>query len=114
MSDVIAYAPLLLQGLLITLLVAGLGRPSQHWWLRWPAAVFVEIFRGTSLLVQMFWFFFAMPFFGIQLAPLTAAVLALGLNEGAYAAEIVRGTIGSRARGQTEACVALGIGPALR
>jgi polar amino acid transport system permease protein len=128
MPDVIAYAPLLVQGLLITLLVtvlgaavavvtafaAGLARLSQHRWLRWPAGVFVEIFRGTSLLVQMFWFFFAMPFFGIQLAPLTAAVLALGLNEGAYAAEIVRGTIGSRARGQTEACVALGIGPALR
>jgi polar amino acid transport system permease protein len=128
MSDVIAYAPLLLQGLLITLLVtvlsavvavataftAGLGRLSQHWWLRWPAGVFVEIFRGTSLLVQMFWFFFALPFFGIQLAPLTAAVLALGLNEGAYAAEIVRGTISARAAGQTEACVALGMGPALR
>jgi polar amino acid transport system permease protein len=128
MSDVITYAPLLLQGLLITLLVtvlsailtvvtaftAGLARLSQHWWLRWPAGVFVEVFRGTSLLVQMFWFFFALPFFGIQLAPLTAAVLALGLNEGSYAAEIVRGTINSRAAGQTEACVALGMGRALR
>lgn len=128
MSDVIAYAPLLLQGLLITLLVtvlsaivavvtaftAGLARLSRHWWLRWPAGVFVEVFRGTSLLVQMFWFFFALPFFGIQLAPMTAAVLALGLNEGSYAAEIVRGTISSRAAGQTEACVALGMGPSLR
>ncbi|MBF8184759.1 ectoine/hydroxyectoine ABC transporter permease subunit EhuC [Nonomuraea sp. K274] len=128
MSDVIAYAPLLLQGLLVTLLVtvlsavvavvtaftAGLARLSQHWWLRWPAGVFVEVFRGTSLLVQMFWFFFALPFFGFQLAPLTAAVLALGLNEGSYAAEIVRGTISSRAAGQTEACVALGMGRALR
>jgi polar amino acid transport system permease protein len=127
-SDVFAYAPLLLQGLLITLLVtvlgaavalitafaAGLGRLSQHRWLRWPAGAFVEVFRGTSLLVQMFWFFFALPFFGIQLAPLAAAVLALGLNEGAYAAEIVRGTISSRAQGQTEACVALGIGRGLR
>jgi polar amino acid transport system permease protein len=128
MSDVITYAPLLLQGLLVTLLVtalgailavvtafvAGLGRLSTHRWLRWPAGVFVEVFRGTSLLVQMFWFFFALPFFGIQLAPLAAAVLALGLNEGAYAAEIVRGTIGSRAKGQTEACVALGMGRGLR
>jgi polar amino acid transport system permease protein len=128
MSEVITYAPLLLQGLLVTLLVtvlsailavvtafvAGLARLSAHRWLRWPAGAFVEVFRGTSLLVQMFWFFFALPFFGIQLAPLAAAVLALGLNEGAYAAEIVRGAISSRAKGQTEACVALGMGRGLR
>jgi polar amino acid transport system permease protein len=129
MSEFTSYAgPLLLQGLLMTLLVtvlgtllavvtaftAGLGRLSQHWFLRWPAGIFVEVFRGTSLVVQMFWLFFALPGFGIQLVPLAAAVLALGLNEGAYAAEIVRGTISSRAAGQNEACVALGMGRALR
>ncbi|GAB4097966.1 ectoine/hydroxyectoine ABC transporter permease subunit EhuC [Sinomonas halotolerans] len=128
MSAVIEYAPLLWQGLWTTVLVtvlgavvcvvvafaAGLARLSGHRILRWPAAVFVEVFRGTSLLVQMFWFFFALPFFGIQLEPLAAAVLALGLNEGAYAAEVVRGAIRSRPKGQTEACVALGMGPALR
>jgi polar amino acid transport system permease protein len=125
---IIEYAPLLWQGLLTTLLVtvlggalclivafaAGLARLSRHWILRWPAGVFIEVFRGTSLLVQMFWLFFALPFFGIQLHPLTAAVLALGLNEGAYAAEVVRGAIASRAKGQTEACIALGMEPALR
>ncbi|HZI96116.1 MAG TPA: ectoine/hydroxyectoine ABC transporter permease subunit EhuC [Actinomycetales bacterium] len=128
-SDFVSYAtPLLLQGLLVTLLVtvlgtilavvtafaAGLGRLSQHRFVRWPAAVFVEVFRGTSLVVQMFWFFFALPAFGIQLEPLAAAVLALGLNEGAYAAEIVRGSISSRTAGQNEACIALGMGRALR
>ena len=128
MDAIIEYAPLLWQGLLTTLLVtvlggalclvvafaAGLARLSRHWILRWPAGVFIEVFRGTSLLVQMFWLFFALPFFGIQLHPLTAAVLALGLNEGAYAAEVVRGAIASRAKGQTEACIALGMEPALR
>ncbi|MCQ9165561.1 MULTISPECIES: ectoine/hydroxyectoine ABC transporter permease subunit EhuC [unclassified Arthrobacter] len=128
MYAVIEYAPLLLQGLWTTILVtifsgalclvvafaAGLARLSTHRYLRWPAGVFIEVFRGTSLLVQMFWFFFALPFFGIQLFPLTAAVLALGLNEGAYAAEVVRGAIASRAKGQTEACIALGMEPALR
>lgn len=128
MNAVIEYAPLLWQGLLTTLLVAvlsaalclivafaaGLARLSSHRFLRWPAGVFIEVFRGTSLLVQMFWLFFALPFFGIQLHPLTAAVLALGLNQGAYAAEVVRGAIASRAKGQTEACIALGMGPALR
>ncbi|MFJ6313726.1 ectoine/hydroxyectoine ABC transporter permease subunit EhuC [Pseudarthrobacter oxydans] len=128
MNAVIEYAPLLWQGLLTTLTVtvlggalclvvafaAGLARLSRHRILRWPAGVFIEVFRGTSLLVQMFWLFFALPFFGIQLHPLTAAVLALGLNEGAYAAEVVRGAIASRAKGQTEACIALGMEPALR
>lgn len=128
MSAVIEYAPLLWQGLWTTVVVtvfsgivcvvvafvAGLARTSAHWFLRWPAGVFIEVFRGTSLLVQMFWFFFALPFFGIQLFPMTAAVLALGLNEGAYAAEVVRGAIASRPKGQTEACVALGMGPGLR
>jgi polar amino acid transport system permease protein len=129
MADFASYAvPLLFRGLLVTLLVTvlgtilaavtaftvGLGRLSQHKFLRWPAGIFVEVFRGTSLVVQMFWLFFALPGFGIQLAPMAAAVLALGLNEGAYAAEIVRGTISSRAAGQNEACVALGMGRALR
>lgn len=128
-SDFVSYAvPLLFHGLLTTLLVtvlgtvvavvaaftAGLGRLSQHRALRWPAAVFVEVFRGTSLVVQMFWLFFALPGFGVQLTPLAAAVLALGLNEGAYAAEIVRGAISSRTAGQNEACIALGMGRALR
>jgi polar amino acid transport system permease protein len=120
--------PLLWQGLQLTLLVMllgsllavfvafvmGLARLSRHWIIRAPAAIFVEVFRGTSLIVQMFWFFFALPLFGVQMTPLTAGVLALGLNEGAYAAEIVRGTIKSRPKGQTEACIALGIPPAKR
>jgi polar amino acid transport system permease protein len=128
MTAIIDYAPLLLQGLWTTILVAvlsgllclivafgaGLARLSRHRVLRWSAGMFIEVFRGTSLLVQMFWLFFALPFFGIQLHPLTAAVLALGLNEGAYAAEVVRGAIASRAKGQTEACIALGMEPALR
>ena len=104
-------------GALLTLVVAfvaGLAGLSKHWWVRVPSSVFVEFFRGTGLLVQMFWFFYALPFLGIQLTPLLAGVLALGLNEGAYAAEIVRGTIRSRAKGQTEAAIALGMSPALR
>lgn len=128
MLEILPYWQVLLDGLVITVIVAvlgavvtvataftvGLSQLSQHWFLRWPAYVFVEVFRGTSMLVQMFWFFFALPFFGIQLAPMTAAVLAVGLNEGAYAAEIVRGTIASRPVGQNEACTALGMGKALR
>ena len=128
MDVVFDNIPLLWQGLLVTLQVtalsslltvlvafaAGLARLSALWIVRGPAAVFIEVFRGTSLIVQMFWFFFALPLFGVQMTPLMAGVLALGLNEGAYAAEIVRGSIESRPRGQTEACIALGIPPAKR
>ncbi|MGH3518327.1 MAG: ectoine/hydroxyectoine ABC transporter permease subunit EhuC [Haloechinothrix sp.] len=128
MNVIIDNADRLWQGLLITLQVtalgallavivaftAGIARLSRHLVIRAPAAIFVEVFRGTSLIVQLFWFFFALPLVGIQMSALTAGVLALGLNEGAYAAEVVRGAISSRPKGQTEACVALSIPPAKR
>lgn len=123
MQAVIDYWQLLLQGLLITAMVTVLGavlafaiafvfgvaRVSRTAWLRVPSAVLVEVFRGTSLLVLMFWLFFALPFLGIQLTPIFAGVLALGLNCGAYGAEVVRTTIKGRPKGQTEAIIALGI-----
>lgn len=128
MAEILPYWSVLLHGLGITVLVtvlggivavatafaAGLAQLSVHRVLRWPSYVFVEVFRGTSMLVQMFWFFFALPFFGIQLTPMAAAVLAVGLNEGAYAAEIVRSSIASRPRGQDEACTALGMSRTVR
>ncbi len=128
MSNILDYRSLILDGLQLTLLVtvlgllltvvvaftAGLARLSRHWLVRAPAYVFVEVFRGTSMIVQLFWFYYALPQLGFELTPLFAGVLVLGLNEGAYAAEVVRGTIASRPAGQTEACVALGIGPARR
>lgn len=128
MDVIVEYAPLLSRGLLVTLqvtllgialtvlvaFVAGLSGLSKFWFIRWPSFVFVEFFRGSGLIVQMFWLFFALPIFGIKLNPLTAGVLALGLNMGAYGAEIVRGTIASRPKGQTEAAIALGMSPTKR
>jgi polar amino acid transport system permease protein len=61
--------------------------------LRWLAVGYVEFFRGTSALVQLFWLFFVLPNFGISLDPFPVAVLGLGLNIGAYGAEVVRGAI---------------------
>jgi polar amino acid transport system permease protein len=75
--------------------------------LRWLARFYVEIFRGTSALVQLFWLFFVLPQFGISLEPFTVAVLGLGLNIGAYGAEVVRGAIIAVPRGQWEATLAL-------
>jgi polar amino acid transport system permease protein len=85
--------------------VVGLG--SRVRMLRPVFRVYVEIFRGTSAFVQIFYFFYVLPLFGIDLTPLTAGVLALGLNFGAYGSEIVRAAIESVPRGQSEAAVAL-------
>ncbi|WP_342723830.1 ectoine/hydroxyectoine ABC transporter permease subunit EhuC [Bradyrhizobium sp. B097] len=74
---------------------------------RWCARGYIEVFRGTSLLVQLFWLFFVLPTFGIWLAPFTVAVLALGLNTGAYGAEIIRAAIEAVPRGQWEASSAV-------
>ncbi len=75
--------------------------------LRWLAVTYVEFFRGTSALVQLFWLFFVLPDFGIFMEPFTVAVLGLGLNVGAYGAEVVRGGIQGVQRGQWEATTAL-------
>jgi polar amino acid transport system permease protein len=74
---------------------------------RWLAIAYIEVFRGTSALVQLFWLFFVLPHFGILLEPMTVAILALGLNVGAYGAEVVRGAVTAVPRGQWEATVAL-------
>ncbi|KQU80201.1 ectoine/hydroxyectoine ABC transporter permease subunit EhuC [Mesorhizobium sp. Root102] len=87
--------------------LAGLGRLSPFAPLRWLALVYIEVFRGVALLVQLFWMFFVLPFFGIVLDPIVTAVLALGLCNGAYGAEIVRGAIKSVPHGQSEAACAL-------
>jgi polar amino acid transport system permease protein len=88
-------------------LAFGFARLARNPLFRIPAAVFIEIFRGTSALVLMFWFFFALPLLGLRLLPLTAGVLALGLSYGAYGAEAVRGAVLQVPRGQIEAGIAL-------
>ncbi|MGM0903243.1 MAG: ectoine/hydroxyectoine ABC transporter permease subunit EhuC [Bacillota bacterium] len=115
--------PLILPGLKITLqvliasvilaisvaFIAGLARLSRFVVVRKITAVYVELFRGTSLLVQLFWIFFALPAFGIQFSPFLASVVALGLNYGAYGSEVVRSAILAIPNGQTEASIALNL-----
>ena len=71
---------------LVLAFAAGLAKLSPLWSIRWLAIGYIEIFRGTSSLVQLFWIFFVLPEFGIMLEPMQAGVLALGLNVGAYGA----------------------------
>lgn len=96
--------------ILIALAMA-LMKMSAVWPLRWFAIAYIELFRGTSLLVQLFWIFFVLPFFGLTLEPFTAGFIAVGMNLGAYGAELVRGGILAVPRGQYEACIALNLSP---
>lgn len=74
--------------------------------------VYVEIFRGTSLLIQLFWIYFALPMvLDIRMSAMTAAILALGLNYGAYGSEVVRSSILAIPKGQIEASIALNMTP---
>ncbi|BDP43441.1 amino acid ABC transporter permease (plasmid) [Deinococcus aetherius] len=93
--------------------VGALGRTSRVWPLRALAGVYIEIFRGTPLLVQLFFLFFALPQIvpQLRLSPFNTAVLGLSLFTGAYAAEIIRGSLNAVDRGQTEAARALGLKP---
>ena len=118
--------PDLLGGLIVTLQVTagaavlalvmsflgGLGRLSRTRPVRWVATAYVEVFRGTSALVQLFWVFFVLPFAGLDLDALTAGIVVLGLNIGAYGSEVVRGALQAVPDGQREAAVALNLSPA--
>ena len=74
-------------------LVLGVAAGSRSMLIRGVSRTIVEFFRGTSLLVQLFWLFFVLPLLGYELDPLFCGILALGLNYGAYAAEVVRGSL---------------------
>ena len=109
MTDWSGYLSLILEGALVTIqltilgsalalvmaFLAGLGRLSRSAAVRALATTYIEFFRGTSIFVQLFWAYFVLPFMGLPLTPLQAGVLALGLNVGAYGAEVVRGAIKS-------------------
>jgi len=89
--------------------IAGLCRLSNNIVLRKFTGFYIEVFRGTSLIVQLFWLYYAVPMlFDIQLGNnWWIGVIAIALNYGAYMSEIVRGSILAVAKGQTEAAAAL-------
>ncbi|UCD67968.1 MAG: ectoine/hydroxyectoine ABC transporter permease subunit EhuC [Betaproteobacteria bacterium] len=93
----------------VTALIAGLSRISLIAPVRWLAASYIEVFRGTSALVQLFWFYFVLPLFGFSLDAKVVGIVVLGLNAGAYGAEVVRGAILAVSKGQWEAAVSLNL-----
>ena len=98
-------------------LVVGLGRYARTRWFNWPATLFVEFFRNTPVLVQILWFYFALPIVApFEISPLSAAALGISLNAAAFSADIFRGGIQSIERGQWDGARAIGMswGQAMR
>jgi polar amino acid transport system permease protein len=122
-TPVIDGMPALLMGCLGTFLLAicgmalaiviGVGgvilRDSKIAPVRWLVKAFVEVIRNTPFLVQIFFIYFALPLAGLRLDPTPTAIIALGINGGAYAIEIIRGGVQSIGKGQIEAGLALGL-----
>lgn len=125
-SVAVKYWPQLMQGLWLTILstlvalvaafilgiVFGFGRLSRFLPFRWLATAYVFVFRGTPILVQAFFVFFAIPqlFPGLTFNPFVAGAITLSLNTGAYMTEIIRGGIQAVDPGQNEASRSLGLG----
>jgi polar amino acid transport system permease protein len=117
------YSPYLLVGAAISLgisvaamliglvlgLIAALMRMSSRWWIKQPASFYVWLFRGTPVLVQLIIIYTGLPQVGITLGVIASTLVGLGVNEGAYLAEIIRAGISSVPKGQFEAARAIGM-----
>jgi His/Glu/Gln/Arg/opine family amino acid ABC transporter permease subunit len=93
-------------------LIVALMRISRWRVLRYPAIAYMEIFRGTPALVQLFVIYFGLPDIGFEPSPFQAAIVGLGLNGAAYLSEVYRAGIESIHAGQMEAALSLGMTPA--
>ena len=99
-----------LAGGLVLGLLAGLMRAYGNFVLNTIALIYVELIRGTPIIVQVMFIYFALPLLlDVRINPLTAAITAIVINAGAYIAEIVRGSFLSIHRGLREAGLALGL-----
>ncbi|MBU1361454.1 MAG: amino acid ABC transporter permease [Gammaproteobacteria bacterium] len=120
---VFAAWPLLLKGVAWTIgltaiataigMVVGVAcawsRASGPLWLRWVVGAYVELIRNTPFIVQLFFIFFGLPAAGFKLSPEVASIIAMVLNLGAYATEIIRAGIQATPKGQIEAAVSLAL-----
>jgi polar amino acid transport system permease protein len=98
---------------LVVAFIMGFALLARFKILRLVATIYIEIFRGSSALVQIYFIFFVLPLFGVDFPPIFAGVVTLGLNFGAYGAHIVRATIQNIDRGQWEVATALNMPHAL-
>ncbi|WP_027366112.1 amino acid ABC transporter permease [Desulfotruncus alcoholivorax] len=123
MDYVLTILPVLLKGLQLSLTVyvmvmflifplailAAIGKVAGPQLIKKILFLYTWIWRGTPLLLQLFFIYFGLPYFGIKLSPLTSVIIAFVLNVGAYETEIIRAGIESIDKGQYEAAKALGM-----
>src|SRR3982750_2318866 len=121
--SILSQWPMLLKGVAWTLgltfvsavigVAVGIGcagaRPYGTAWLRAVVGAYVELIRNTPFIVQLFFVFFGLPAMGVKLSPETASIIAMVVNLGAYATEIIRAGIEATPRGQIEAAVSLAL-----
>ena len=121
MNEVLYFYPILIKGTITTIeltvlgailalvisFIVGIARISSFKSIRVVAIIYLEFFRGSSALVQMFFIYFVLPMWGIYFDALTAGVIACGCNVGAYGSEVVRGAILAVDKDQHEAAKAL-------
>lgn len=115
--------PALLEGLKVTVLLTlvimaislvvalpvALARMSSHRWLRFPSTIYVQVLRGTPVLLQLFYLYYVLPFAGIELNAWTAGIIGMSAAYSAYLSEIYRAGIEAIDKGQTEAALSLGM-----
>lgn len=121
--SVLVQWPLLLKGVVWTLgltvisavigVVVGIAcawsRSSGPPWLKWVVGTYVELIRNTPFIVQLFFVYFGLPAAGVKLSPEAASIIAMVVNLGAYATEIIRAGIDATPKGQTEAAMSLAL-----
>ncbi|SVA23840.1 uncharacterized protein METZ01_LOCUS76694 [marine metagenome] len=110
-AQVFVYSALLA---VIISIIFGIMRLSKNLIIQVLATIYIEFYRGTSLIIQMFWIYYVLPLFGLPLPALLAGVLALGMNFGAYGAEVLRAGILAVPKGQWEGALALNFSKAKR
>ena len=107
-TTVILTAVIMALALVLALPVA-LARMSHLIVLRYPATFFVQVFRGTPVLLQLFYLYYVLPFLGVKLDPWTAGIIGMSLSGSAYLSETYRSGIQAIDRGQTEAALSIGM-----
>ena len=122
-SVVWIYLPALLQATVMTIVLTlvsqtigtsigfflALGRMSRQPWLKWAVWTYVWIFRGTPMLLQLFFVYYAAPMFGVVLEAFPAAIIAMSASSAAYNCEIIRSGLQAVHKGQIEAAMAVGM-----
>jgi polar amino acid transport system permease protein len=125
-AAVLAQWPLLAKGVLWTVALSTLAavvgvavgiacawaRTHGSLRLKWLVGAYVELVRNTPFIVQLFFIFFGLPAAGVKLSPETASMIAMVVNLGAYATEIIRAGVDATPRGQVEAGLSLALTPA--